>query len=60
MENHSIQIEKENKPAENDKQPTDIMQKLLSSNLFKEEEASSSEETRIQEEDPGLEGGWCG
>jgi hypothetical protein len=39
-----------------DSTPTDIMQKLLSSNLFKNEEQTSDEEDTVPDGDVGFEG----
>jgi hypothetical protein len=50
------QFNKENQPKETNKQPTDIMQKLMSSNLYRNEEQTSSEEDEVVDNEIGFKG----
>lgn len=47
---------KENTPSEPNSAPTEIMQKLLSSNIFNHEEETSSEEDVAQDDTVGFKG----
>jgi hypothetical protein len=48
-------MNKENQEASSKRTPTDIMQKLMNSNLYRNEEQTSSEE-EIVEDDIGFKG----
>ena len=50
------QFNKENLPTKSDNKPTDIMQKLMSSNLYRNEEQTSSEEEEIIDNEIGFKG----